>query len=115
MIEAYSFGSITVDGQEYTKDIIIGQAGVQAPWWREEGHSLCPEDIESVLTSSPKVLVIGTGAFGVMKVPDDTLEFLRSRNIEPRVMRTGRAVEEYNDLLRARGPNKVMAALHLTC
>lgn len=115
MVEAYSFGSITVDGEKFTKDVIIGRAGVLSPWWRREGHSLDPEDLESVTASTPEVLVIGTGSFGVMKVPDDTMEFLRSRDIEPRVMRTGRAVEEFNDLLKKRGPDKVMAALHLTC
>ena len=115
MIDAYSFGSITVDGKKFTKDVIIGKDGVRAPWWRKEGHSLSPEDLERVLASAPEVLVIGTGSFGVMNVPENTLGFLRSRDIEPRVMRTGRAVDEFNDLLRERGPDKVMAALHITC
>jgi len=115
MIDSYSFGSITVDGEKFTRDVIIGKAGVLSPWWRREGHSLGPEDLKSVLASTPEVLVIGTGSLGVMKVPDGTLEFLRSRDIEPRAMRTGRAVEEFNNLLNERGPDRVMAALHLTC
>ena len=117
MIEAYSFGSITIDSMEYSKDVVIGWEGVHCPWWREEGHSLSPEDLDRIVSASslPEVLVIGTGSFGVMKVPEDTLSFLREKGIEPRVMRTGKAVDEFNTLLRELNPEKVMAALHLTC
>ena len=115
MIDSYSFGSITIDGDEYTKDVIIGPAGVLCPWWRKDGHRLSPPDLEGVAGTKPEVLVIGTGSFGVMKVPEETLSFLRLKGIEPRVMRTGEAVKEFNMLLGGLGPDKVMAALHLTC
>ena len=115
MIEAYSFGSITIDGKQYTKDVIISASGVLSPWWRTEGHSLGTGDLESILPDPPDILVIGTGSLGVMKVPEETIAFLKERAIEPRVMRTGRAVEEFNMLLSKLGADKVMAALHLTC
>ena len=115
MIVAYSFGSITIDGAQYTKDVIIGPSGVLSPWWRSDGHNLSPDDLESILPSPPEILVIGTGSFGVMKVPKETIKFLEDKSIEPRVMRTGKAVEEFNTLLKKLGPEKVMAALHLTC
>ena len=75
MIDSYRFGSITIDNQRYTKDVIITHDGVTSPWWRGEGHNLMPEDLAAVVAASPQVLVIGTGSFGVMKVPDGTLEF----------------------------------------
>jgi hypothetical protein len=115
VIDSYSFGSITIDGKQYTKDVIISHSGVLCPWWRSEGHSLEHSDLESILKENPEILVIGTGSFGVMKVPEETLEFLKEKAIEPRVMRTGKAVEEFNRLLNELGPDKVMAALHLTC
>jgi len=115
MINAYSFGSITIDGRQFTKDVVIGKSGVLSPWWRKEGHSLSPDDLESVVVSQPEVLVIGTGSFGAMKVPADTLGALMDMGIEPRVMRTAKAVEEFNRLLMERGPDSVMTVLHLTC
>ena len=77
-IQAYSFGSITIDGVSYTSDLIINQSGVIPEWWRKEGHSLCPEDIQQHL--SPKVthLIIGTGAHGMLKVPPKVKEQLES-------------------------------------
>ena len=115
MIDAYSFGNITVGGKEFTKDVIIGREGVLSPWWRKEGHNLKPDDLGDVIAASPEVLVIGTGSFGAMKVPDDTLSYLKDKGIEPMVMRTAEAVDEFNRLLGELGPDRVMAALHLTC
>jgi len=115
MIDAYSFGLITIDGRQYTKDVIITSNGVLSPWWRRKGHSLDSGDLESIMNDPPQILVIGMGSFGVMKVPESTLEFLREKGIEARVMRTGKAVEEFNRLLSERGPDRIMAALHLTC
>lgn len=33
MIEHYSFGSITIDGKEYTHDVIVSSGKVKS-WWR---------------------------------------------------------------------------------
>ena len=55
---------------------------------------------------------MGTGAMGVMKVPEDTVKFLEARGIEVTAMRTGDAVQEFNSLSQGR---RAAAALHLTC
>jgi hypothetical protein len=80
-IEHYSFGKITVDGQTYTSDLIIYPDRVDASWWRKEGHNLQPEDLKDVLNAKPDVLIIGTGFFGVMRVPKETTDYLKSKGI----------------------------------
>jgi hypothetical protein len=112
-IESYGFGKIVIEGSSYTKDVIVLPGRVLSPWWRREGHSLEPADLEEVVGEAPEVLVVGTGAMGVMKVPDSTVSWLGSKGIEVRAMRTGSAVEEFN-ALSASG-RKAAAALHLTC
>jgi len=112
-VRDYAFGRIDIDGAVYTADVIIHPERVQAHWWRKQGHSLCLQDLEEVLRDPPQVLVIGTGYHGVMQVPPATLEALRARGIEPRVMRTGEAVVELDRLQREAA--RVVAALHLTC
>ncbi|MFH1313567.1 MAG: MTH938/NDUFAF3 family protein [Candidatus Eisenbacteria bacterium] len=69
-IEAYDFGTITVDGRIFTKDLRIIAGKVVPDWWRIEGHMLLPPDIDDILTAEPEVLVIGTGDPGMMKVSD---------------------------------------------
>ncbi len=112
-IEAYSFGHIKIDGREYSSDVIIYEDRVDSKWWRKEGHRLDPEDLPDVLKARPDILVVGTGFFGMMSVPESTVEQIRSTAIELRTERTGKAGDLFNRL-RA-GNKRVIAALHLTC
>jgi hypothetical protein len=112
-IEKYSFGSITINGKVYTKDVIIFPDKVFCPWWREEGHSLSLIDLKEVIELKPTFLIIGTGAYGVMKVPETTLKALKEKNIETVTSKTGEAVKIYNKKLLEN--KNVIACLHLTC
>jgi len=113
-IDAFSFGSISIDGVDYSNDVIILPDGVRAPWWREAGgHVYAPGDLQEVLDAAPEVVVLGTGYFGRVRVEDTTLEALTAAGSEVVVERTGRAVEAFNRL--ADEGRDVAAALHLTC
>ena len=98
MIEHYPFGKITIDGQTYTSDLIIYPVSVDTSWWRKEGHNLQVEDLKDVLIANPDVLIIGTGAFGAMRVPKETTTYLESKGIKIHVMRTGKATDLFNEL-----------------
>jgi len=113
MIGSYSFGTIEFDGQPYTSDVIIYKDTVDSAWWRTEGHELAPEDISGIVSAKPEVLVVGTGASGVMRVLPETERLLADQGIRLVVDRTARACTEYNRLV-SQGEN-VVAALHLTC
>ena len=110
-IDSYRFGKIVINGTPYTKDVLILTDKVLSPWWRKEGHSLCLEDLTEVISAHPEVLVIGTGAMGVMQVPEETLRHLREKGVEVIIKRTGAAVDEFNRL----SGKKAIAAFHLTC
>jgi hypothetical protein len=112
-VRDYAFGRIDIDGTVYTSDVIIYPERVQERWWRQQGHRLCMDDLADVLREPPRVLVIGTGYHGVMRVPAATLEALQALGIEPRVMKTREAVAELGRLQRE--SVRVVAALHLTC
>jgi hypothetical protein len=112
-IGSYSFGKIKINGEAYSSDVIIYQDRVDPSWWREEGHGLTIKDLDGPLKAKPEVLVIGTGYFGALKVPEETARSLRSRGIKVVIERTSKAVEIFNEL-QASDRNAV-AALHLTC
>ena len=111
-IESYSFGEIVIDGKHYSNDVIIYPTRVDGHWWREEGHSLAPEDVWEVLQTPPDVLVIGQGNAARMDVPPETQFKLREAGIEVIAEPTERACKTYN---RLRTTKCVVAALHLTC
>ena len=68
MIESYSFGSMTVVGQSHRNDLKIIDDKIVANWWRREGHALYAQDIEDILYSSAQTFVVGTGAYGSMRI-----------------------------------------------
>jgi hypothetical protein len=111
-IDSYRFGSIVIDGKQYTSDVIIYPDRVMWKWWREAGHSLALTDIPEILQNPPDVLVIGQGSVGRMDVPSETRHHLQEAGIEVIAEITGRACETYNHLREKR---RVVAALHLTC
>jgi hypothetical protein len=112
-IDEYRFGRMVVDGKAYEKDLVLLPEGVRPNWWREEGHSLSPADLQEVLEAKPEVLVIGTGAYGVMGVPAETCRAIEQAGIELVAERTARAVDRYNDL--AASGRRVAGGFHLTC
>lgn len=111
-IEDYGFGRIVIDGETYTADIIVTPDGVIENWWRKDGHSLCPEDLEGVLGPQFEVVIIGSGASGLLQVPQETRLWLAGRGISFFALPTQAACDRYNELA---GSGKVIAALHLTC
>lgn len=112
MIDSYSFGEIVINGTKYTSDVIIYPDKVDDSWWRQRGHLLQKEDLKDVIEYNPKVLIVGTGDDGLMKVSDDTKQFLKSKGIEFISEKTEKACDIYNSLKEKRN---VVAALHLTC
>jgi hypothetical protein len=111
-IEDYRFGKIVVDGEEYGKDLILLPDRVVSGWWREDGHRLAVADLDAVFEAGPDVLVVGRGAYGRMRVPDEVEDALQSAGIALVARPTKQACETYNELRETRA---AAAALHLTC
>jgi len=112
MIDGYDFGEITIGGKAYTSDVIIYKDRVDDSWRRIEGHRLSLSDVIQILHKKPEILIIGTGADGVMTVPEKVKTEIEAQGITVMAMKTGEACEEYNKLAPSRN---VIAALHLTC
>ena len=110
-LQDYSFGRLTVDGTEETRDVIVLPQRVVRDWWRREGHALVLDDLDAVLDELPARLIVGTGAQGQMKPEPATLAELRDRGVEVEVLTTDEAVRRYESL----DPAETAAALHLTC
>ncbi len=117
MIESYSFGRLVFKGKLYTRDLIILSEGsflrVIDNWWRKEGHYLQVEDLEEVWKFKPEVLVIGTGASGVMRVAPDVLTKAKEFGIEVIFQLTSEAVRSFNSYLNQ--GKRLAGAFHLTC
>lgn len=112
MIDSYSFGNIIIDGNKFTKDLIIYPDHINSSWKRITGHLLAEDNITEILDYKSEVLIIGTGSRGLMKVDDKVKDKLKALGIEFKIKKTAEAVEEYNRIYKDK---KVVCALHLTC
>jgi len=112
MIENYSFGQMLINGKKYNSDLIIFKDYIYDSWWRKEGHNLYIDDIKEIIDEKPDTLIIGTGYYGLMKVPLELIKYLESNNINVIIKKTKDACDEYNTLHQKKN---VVAAFHLTC
>ena len=112
--EAFSFGSIRIDGLTYDHDVLIDRGKVYkrkkkpSKKFRDKfGHT--PLSPEERIPWKCRRLVIGTGT-GALPVMDEVKQEARNRNVELRILPTAQAIE----LLKAAGPD-TNAILHVTC
>jgi hypothetical protein len=112
-IENYTFGTLVIEGKKYTKDLILYPNKVITNWWREEGHSLCMKDLEVIKENKPDILIIGTGAYGRMKIPNEIRNKIKDLEIKVIVKKSAAAVKKYNKLVDQ--GEDVALAVHLTC
>ena len=111
-IEKYSFGLMIIESEQYTSDLVIYPNAIDATWWRKQGHRLLPEDLEDILVNKPKMLIIGTGFYDLMKIDKRTIKLLKEKSIELFADNTRKAVEKFNSIENRKD---VIAAFHLTC
>ncbi|MEW6555908.1 MAG: MTH938/NDUFAF3 family protein [Elusimicrobiota bacterium] len=110
-IEFYDFGEIVINGKKYNSDVIIYPDTVQSSWWRKQGHSLCVDDLNDVISAKPEIIIVGTGYSGCMTIPVETKKQIENQNIKLIVENTKKATELHNKLQN----KNVITCLHLTC
>jgi hypothetical protein len=110
--EAFSFGSIRIDGITYNHDVIIDRGEVHkqkkkaSKRFRDDfGHT--PLSVEERIPWQCRSLVIGTGALPVV---DEVKQEARRRKIELRILPTAQALE-----LLKEARQDTNAILHVTC
>lgn len=112
--EAFSFGSIRIDGVTYTHDVMIDRGRVRerknkpSKRFRDAfGHA--PLSIEEDIPWKCRRLVIGTGT-GRLPVMDKVKNEAKRRRVKLIVLPTAEAIAELQER-----PDEVNAIPHVTC
>jgi hypothetical protein len=112
--EAFSFGSISIDGTTYEHDVVIDRGEIRkrkkkpSKKFREEfGHT--PLSVEEDIPWKCRRLVIGTGA-GALPVMEEVKKEARRREIELTIVPTVEAIKALQE-----NPADTNAILHVTC
>ena len=114
-VQAFSFGSIRIDGVTYEHDVIIERGAVRkrkkkgSKQFRDEfGHT--PLTLEEEIPWGCRRLIIGTGAYGGLPVVDALKREAKKRGVELLVLPTAEAIRELES-----EPEDTNAILHVTC
>ena len=112
--DAFSFGSIEINGNTYEHDVVIDRGEVRKRKKRESkkyrdafGHT--PVSVDEEIPWKCKRLVIGTGT-GALPVMDEVKREAERRKVRLVILPTARAIE----LLQKKG-KATNAILHVTC
>ena len=112
--EAFSFGSICIDGVTYEKDVVIDRGKVRERKKKPSrkfgdayGHT--PLSIAENIPWKCRRLVIGTGG-GALPVMDAVKDEARRRKVKLVILPTTQAIAELE-----KHPKGANAILHLTC
>ncbi len=112
--EAFSFGSIRIDGVTYERDVLIDRGQVRkrkkkpSKKFREAfGHT--PLSAEEEIPWKCRRLVIGTGT-GALPVMDEVKKEAKRRHVQLLMLSTAKAIEELRE-----NPEETNAILHVTC
>jgi len=112
-VEDLSFGSITIDGITYGKDVVIDRGTVKKrnksqskPYRSRFGHT--PLSSDENIPWNCKKLIIGTGHSSSLPVMDEVYALAKEKGVEMLTMSTPEAVKYIND-------EDTNTILHLTC
>lgn len=102
-IKHVSWGRLEVEGEaEPYEDAKLFLGGSREWNWRETQTSHRPgiqiADVRELLEHGSKVVVLSRGMAECLHVPDETLDFLKERQIAVQVLPTQHAVALYNEL-----------------
>ena len=112
--EAFSFGSIRIDGVTYERDVLIDRGQVRKRKKKpskkfREGFGHTPLSAEEKIPWKCSRLVIGTGT-GALPVMDEVKKEAKRRHVQLLILPTAKAIEELRE-----HPEKTNAVLHVTC
>ncbi len=113
--EAFSFGSIQIDGVSYERDVVIDRGDVRkrkkkaSKKFRDAfGHT--PLSVEEKIPWKCRRLVVGTGAYGALPVMKEVKLEAKDRKIELLILPTAQAIEALEQK-----SDETNAILHVTC
>ncbi len=122
-IEHYSWGKFVVCGKEHSKTGAgktgegkdIRMIGTEVSKWKErKGHNLDKTMITGIFEHKIDVLIIGTGADGMLECPDKVREFILKKGIKKLIIeKTPAACRIYNECFKK--GKKVALLAHGTC
>ncbi len=116
-IDDTEFGSITIDGETYPHDVLIRLSGKIRKRKKKlskerygTSHIMSLEEAEFVYEKGCRLLIVGTGQNGTLRLSPEAVEFFADKRCEVLAEPTPHAIVLFNE---ARGEK--IGLFHVTC
>jgi hypothetical protein len=116
-IENTSFGSITINGQRFHKDILLRLDGSIEKRKKKlskrlygTSHTISLDEAQFVYEQGAELLVIGTGCYDRVRLSPEAREFLHEHSCRTKLAPTQEAIHLWNE-----AEGKVIGLFHITC
>lgn len=112
ILENYIFGQVKISGVKYSRDLLICKNQIIKHWKRVSGHTINFIDIQDYLDPGIKSVIIGKGAWSLLKIDRELQSKLSNLNIELYSEKTKKAIARFN---KSKNKENIVAVFHLTC
>ena len=116
-IDRTMFGSITIDGEIYKRDVLIRLGGKVKKRKKKlskavygTSHTISLDEAEHAYQKGAERLIIGTGQFGMVGLSDEAAEYFERKGCQVHLLPMKEAMETWNEAEGA-----VIGLFHITC
>ena len=116
-IDRTMFGSITIDGEIYQRDVIIRLSGKVKKRKKKlskaiygTSHTVSLDEAKHVYQKGAERLIIGAGQYGLVELSDDAAAYFADKRCQVDLLPMKKAIKAWN-----RGEGAVIGLFHVTC
>ena len=116
-VDSFSFGSITVDGKKYRRDLFLLPDGKvkqrKGGFWIFGSHDIKKREIEELGRASAELIIVGIGTNSQARLSGEAKSYAEQAKLELHILPSSEAVSNFNELLEQ--GKKAAALIHITC
>lgn len=116
-IDRTMFGSVTIEGEIYERDVIIRLGGKIKKRKKKlskavygTSHKISLAEAEHVYQKGAERLIVGAGQYGLVKLSDEAADFFRRKGCQVELLPMKKAIRAWNSAEGA-----VIGLFHVTC
>ena len=117
IIDGTKFGSITIEGKSFNRDVIIRMNGDINKRKKKlskavygTSHIMSVDEAEYVYEKGAELLIVGSGQYDTLKLSDEAKHYLSKKKCTVIIHDTPKAIQIWN-----KSPKNTIALFHLTC
>ena len=111
-----SLGKIKYGSEVYGNDFVVSTFSDVFPRRFEDEHLVTEEELEGCIDDDTKIVMVGTGDYGILKISKEAKRFCKKKSIELIAKPTPIIIQEYNKKMKRKtNRSNVTAIIHVKC